>query len=277
MSALSKSATTTGRTAEFEFEINAPVEDVWAAITEAEHLTNWFPLTAEVKPGQGGTMLLTWGDAFKGECNIEIWEPNHHLRTTFMDSPQDGPDAPDGPMRTFVDYHLESNEGSTTLRLVHSGFGKGADWDRLYDGVSRGWAAELRSLRHYLENHFGRRRRVAWRHHPFKRADAEVWALLMGERCLGLDTSAGLHAGDRFQAQGPILGEITGTVMLFESPCVLVGTIDELNDSYFRIELERCSGPDASVWFWVSAYGVPEERLREIDTRIEDVLVELVR
>ena len=43
----------------------------------------------------------------------------------------------------------------TTLRLVHSGFGPGADFDEEYDGISQGWPVELRSLRHYLENHAG--------------------------------------------------------------------------------------------------------------------------
>jgi hypothetical protein len=35
-----------------------------------------------------------------------------------------------------VDDHIEARGGATILRLVHSGFGKGADWDgEYYDAV----------------------------------------------------------------------------------------------------------------------------------------------
>lgn len=261
--------TTTGRTAEFTFEINAPVADVWAAITEAEHLMNWFPLTAEVKPGQGGTMFMAWGDAFNGSCTIEVWEPNSRLRTTFMD-------APDGPMRTRVEYHLEGGDGPTTLRLVHSGFGEGADWDRLYDGVSRGWSAELRSLRHYVENHFGEPRAVAWASVPFEKDQARMWALLMGERCLGIDSPGSLGPGDRFSADGPTLGKISGTALLAGEPGILLATVDELNNAYLRVELERCSGTEPTIWFWLSTYGASAETMSTLDARINETLGELI-
>ena len=265
----SSEQTATGRTADFTFEINAPVEDVWAAITEADHLTNWFPLTAEVKPGLGGTMFMAWGDACKGTCTIEVWEPNKLLRTTFMEGPQEGAD---GPMRTYVDYHLESNGGATTLRLVHSGFGEGAHWDQLYNGVSRGWAAELRSLRHYLENHFGKRRQVMWKQHATTLGDPEVWAKLIGAGCLGLESASGIKQGERYRADGPALGAISGTVLLYDDSGALAGTVDELNKGYLRIEIDHCSGPEASVWFWVSAYDVPEERLDAIESQVETIL-----
>lgn len=260
----------TGRTAELEFEINAKVEDVWAAITEAEHLASWFPMTARVEPGKGGTMFMAWGDEFQGSCTIEVWEPGHHLRTTFMEG------AEGEPMRTHVDYFLEGKGGVTTLRLVHSGFGEGAKWDTLYDGVSRGWAAELRSLKHYMEHHFGERRGVAWAVVPFEKKESEMWSLLMGARCLGIGSVDSLGAGDRFHADGPALGSINGTVLLAVKPGVLVGTIDELNNAFFRVELERCSGPEPAVWFWVSAYGASGAEAKEMTARINGVLTKLI-
>ncbi|MCB9838429.1 MAG: SRPBCC domain-containing protein [Phycisphaeraceae bacterium] len=268
----SKTTTAKGRTAELEFEINAGVEDVWAAITEAEHLMNWFPLTAEVEPGPGGSMLMTWGDAFKGECRIEVWEPNMRLRTTFLDSPN----SEGEPMRTYVDYYLEGRGGVTTLRLVHSGFGEGAAWDTLYDAVSRGWAAELRSLRHYIENHFGRRRAVAWVVQPFESSESEVWSKLVSDRCLGLKGLDSLGQDDRYHADGPALGSISGRALLVEKDGAFAGTIDELNDGYFRMEIEHCSGPGPSVWFWVSGYGVPQSEMDGLTERIKRTLGSLI-
>jgi uncharacterized protein YndB with AHSA1/START domain len=269
MSASSQTKTG-GRTAELEFEINAKPGDVWAAITEAERLASWFPLTARVEPGEGGTMFMAWGDEFQGECAIEIWEPNRRLRTTFMEG------ADGEPMRTHVDYFLEGKGGVTTLRLVHSGFGEGAEWDRLYNGVSRGWASELRSLKHYMEHHFGAKRGVSWAVVPFEMQEPEVWSLLMGERCLGIGSADALGAGDRFHARGPVLGSVNGTVLLAEKPGVLVGTIDELNNAFFRLELEHCSGPRPSVWFWVSAYGASVADTEALTARINGALSELI-
>jgi len=257
---------TTGRTAEFEFEIDAPVADVWAAITQADHLMRWFPPEARVEnPGQGGSMWMKWGEMFEGECSIDVWEPEKHLRTTFMEPPAEDRE----PMRTYVDYHLESKGGKTVLRLVHSGFGKGEHWDRLYDGVSRGWAAELRSLRHYIENHFGKDRRFVWCLAPYDRDDAQVWASLMGPEGLGLENADTLKPGDRFRATGPALGEITGTVLLHEAPGVFVGISDDHGGAYLRVELERCSGPTPSVWIWFAAWGAPGERIDELSSSAE--------
>jgi hypothetical protein len=41
------------------------------------------------------------------------------------------------------------------LRVVHAGFGIGAEWDEEYDGTVRGWRYKLRGLRHYLSRHGG--------------------------------------------------------------------------------------------------------------------------
>ena len=46
-----------------------------------------------------------------------------------------------------TEYELERDAGKTTLRLVHSGFGDGAEWDDLFDATRAGWAFELRGLR----------------------------------------------------------------------------------------------------------------------------------
>jgi hypothetical protein len=35
----------------------------------------------------------------------------------------------------YVDYFIESRGGTTVLRLVHSGFGRGANWDAEYDAT----------------------------------------------------------------------------------------------------------------------------------------------
>ncbi len=36
-------------------------------------------------------------------------------------------------------------------RLVHTGWGSGDDWDRIYNGTNEGWSEELENLRAWLE------------------------------------------------------------------------------------------------------------------------------
>ena len=261
---------TTGRTKELEFVINAKVEDVWAAITEADHLKAWFPLNAEVTPGEGGTMRLSWGVEFDGECAIEIWEPNSHLRSTFIEAPEGA------AMRTHVDYFLEGDGGVTKLRLVHSGFGEGAAWDAMYNAVSNGWNAELRSLKHYVENHLSKTREVAWAVSPIKCDDEAAWAALLGPDCLGLEGVVMPSAGERYRANGPAMGEISGLVLHSKKPGVFVATIDGLDNAFIRVEIERCSGPDPSVWFWVSLYGDSAAGATAMKQCIEQTLASLV-
>ncbi len=77
------------RSIETEFEIAAPVDAVWKALTDADELTNWFPLNARVKPGVGGSILMTWGEDL-ADCDheslIRVWEENKHLQFVWIDA-----------------------------------------------------------------------------------------------------------------------------------------------------------------------------------------------
>jgi len=151
-------------------DLAAPPEVVWKTITEAGELVRWFPLGAEARPGKGGEIVYRWGELV-GRCRILEWNPPHHLRTGWMEAPAGGkaPDFPrtgptpeEGRTPLVVDWHLEARGGKTVLRLVHSGFGPGAQWDKEYDGTNRGWTFELQALKHYLEHQRGKERRAAW-------------------------------------------------------------------------------------------------------------------
>ena len=137
-------------------------DEVWRALTQAEELVRWFPMEARVTPGVGGTMLWNWGEGQDWESRIDVWEPGRRLRLVAGRCPalrHPGPALAAGmsePARIAMEFTLETHRGKTRLRLVHSGFGEGAAWDTEIEGISEGWQAELRSLRHYLERHRGR-------------------------------------------------------------------------------------------------------------------------
>jgi uncharacterized protein YndB with AHSA1/START domain len=79
--------------------IDAPLEAVWKALTQAEELTRWFPVDARVQPGPGGTIWLSWGSGAEGEAPITAWEPNRRFGWT----------ETRGPIKLAVDFHLETS------------------------------------------------------------------------------------------------------------------------------------------------------------------------
>lgn len=249
------------RAVEREVEIAAPVAAVWKALTDAKELTRWFPLDARVTPGEGGEVWMSWQGHYEGGSQIDVWQPERHLRIAF---PAEGP----GPLLT--DYYLEGRGGRTVLRVVTSGFGGGADWDELYHGVSHGWDFELRALRHYLERHRGRNRAVAFVTAPYPDAGRDAaWQRLtapgglFGAEGLGRVTEGGQVT---LRAAGDV--DLSGRVELWRPPSMLVLTVDAWNDALFRMELEGQAG----VWLWFATWDVPEERVRAVERAWRDAV-----
>ena len=118
--------TKSGRRYEITIDIAAPIERVWKAISDGEELMRWFPPEARSTPGPGGSIYYSWGPEFSSDCKIQVWEPPHHLRVDWIEHPPKADPvalAKEAPIRLAVDYELTGRGGSTTLRLVHSGFG----------------------------------------------------------------------------------------------------------------------------------------------------------
>ncbi len=88
-------------------------------------------------------MKLTWkpGEVAQGE--FLIVEPPHWLAYTWDEGTL-------GVTTMTIDLTAEG-EG-TSLRLVHTGWGSGDDWDRVYNGTNEGWSEELENLRAWLED-----------------------------------------------------------------------------------------------------------------------------
>ncbi len=258
-------------------DINAPPEDVWRALTEAEELVRWFPIGARVAQGQGGTMVWTWGEGWDWETRIDAWEPGRLLRLVQEDArPYDahGRPLPPGevePARIAMEFTLETHQGRTRLTLVHSGFGHGAAWDNEVEGVSEGWQAELRSLRHYLERHRGRDRHIgkAWLTTAVPRDQA--WERLTGPGGFRISPARPVEGGD-YVVETPGGQRFTGTVELYLPGQTLAGTVRELGDGWFRVLTWKDGAGNTGVWAWVSTHGDPDPRLEEFQRSAEEAL-----
>ena len=241
-------------------EIEADIDAVWKALTDAEELMRWFPLDARSKPEPGGKIWYSWGPPYEGESHIEIWDPPHRLKLR----DQWGGSAPDGqvrevepgvPARVAMDYTLETEGGKTILRLVHSGFGAGADWDDEFEGTRRGWDQELLGLKHYLEHHAGHDRKSVWARIKVELSRDEAWRRLTGSDGLNVPP---LKQGDTFDLTTSGGERLQGRVLKHTPGEDFVAVLENWNDAFMRFSVEQSSRPRpyAEPNLWLSTYGL---------------------
>jgi uncharacterized protein YndB with AHSA1/START domain len=240
-------------------DLDASPEEVWRALTEERELIRWFPTAARVTPGEGGTMLWSWGPGENWETRIDAWEPGRLLRLVQEDArPYDtqGRLLPAGeaePARIAVEFTLETHQGKTRLRLVHSGFGHGAAWDAEVEGITEGWQAELRSLRHYLRRHRGRDRKTARGLVTTSLPRDAAWARLLGPGGFRITPTAPKE-GEAYEVVTPEGSRYTGAVELNLPSQTLAGTVRELDDGWFRLLTWKDARGNTGVWAWLAAY-----------------------
>jgi len=234
-------------------EIDAPVEDVWKALTDAKQIARWFAPQMTVEPGVGGFILADWGPGLEWKTVVEVWEPNRHLRTVetrdrvMTASPIEEPLE---PCRLVQDYYLEGVGGKTVLRLVHSGFGTSAKWDQEYEGTRDGWAACFLRLKHALERH---------------RNDT-VHNRMLTTLCYGIDHARALK---QIEAAAPKPFDIT-----LRGKYQLAGILREANDSIVSISVQpSVMGSVAYVEF--ALYGLPDAKASAVENQWKTKLAEL--
>lgn len=261
-------------------DLDASPDEVWRALTEAEELMRWFPTDARVTPGEGGTMLWSWGHGEDWVTRIDAWEPGRLLRLVQPDArPADTagrqllPEEAEAA-RIAVEFTLESRQGKTRLRVVHSGFGAGAAWDNEVEGITEGWQAELRSLRHYLRRHRGRNRTAARALVTSKLSREEAWARLLGPG--GFTVRPGEpREGDRYEVVTPDGQRYSGTVQLHLPGQTLAGTVEELDDGWLRLLTWKDGHGTVGVWAWLATYAEDAAPVRVFGDRAQEALERL--
>jgi uncharacterized protein YndB with AHSA1/START domain len=229
------------RSAEGEVTVDASLDRVWQALTDARDLERWFPLDARVEPGPGGTIWMSWRNEFAADMKILVWDPPHHLRTGWA--------FHEGEATAQVtDYLIEAKGGKTVVRVVTSGFPADPSWDGWVEGTQRGWAFELRSLQHYLERHRDEPRHVAYVRLRVPLSKEQVWSRLVAS---GGELRHLLSGGQSFDERP--LGQYTA---ILQDPA----------DAWFRLSVEP-GGPateQREVVVFMSAWGAQKQRIAEV-------------
>lgn len=264
------------RSLEVEISIEAPADAVWKAITDATELVRWFPPFAG--ENDDGTVWMSWDGDNRFSGNVELLEPGRKARFVYLQPPPGRDPASlteEDLVEIATEYRLETRAGKTVLRLVHSGFGEDESWDDLYDGTRTGWAFELRGLAHYLENHPGRERTIAWAKTPYHTSREEAWRRLMSaEGLLAEGSLDGATEGSPYAIRAATGDRLEGVVRYLEPPKGFVATVDNLERSFLRVKLEDLYGlREAHVW--LSSYALSPNDVRGFEERWQSRLAEL--
>lgn len=263
------------RSFETMLDIHAPRDAVWEAITTDVGLRRWFAPVAEASSEVGGEIVWEWEKHHRWPQTIEILEPGVRLRTRYDSQVDDG----DGGKRPlWIDFLLEGEGGMTTLRLVQSGFGADSGFDSEYDGISRGWPVELRSLRLYLEQHAGKERRIAWSSLDLDpdlgMSPAKAWQRLTGDR--GFRCGAEVEAtteGAPFRIES-VDGDVFEGTTLQCHPREFSGDAQSHGGAFFRISAEEWGGK-IHIWLWLGAYDTSALDLAALQGRWNAMLAQL--
>lgn len=246
------------RSHEHEIEIDASVEEVWKAITDAEELTRWLCDRAKVTPGPGGTYWIAWGEGPAEQAiekQFDVWEPGKHLRLTGGDLAAMGLAAP-----MVEEYTIESRQGRTVLRMVHSGIPDTPQWDGFYEGTKEGWAIFFRVLRHYLENHPGKPRSTVGVMYPLQIDRESAWATLTGPAGLGIDR---LEDGEPYVATTSAGDRLEGKVSMASPLKAVALTVDNMDGAYLCAAIEEMGGM-TFFWLTLSFFGLDPDRLAPV-------------
>jgi uncharacterized protein YndB with AHSA1/START domain len=111
-----------------EIVLDAPVEDVWEAITDETQLAEWFANDVELDVEEGGEGRFRWANGETREARVDTVEAPRRLGFTWAEPGEDA---------TRVELVLEeAGDGATRLTVVESAPAPAAEWS---------WALSLRA------------------------------------------------------------------------------------------------------------------------------------
>lgn len=138
--------------------IEAPMDVVWAVVTEPEHISGWFSDAAELDLRPGGAAQLRWDRYGTVHARVERVEPQRVFAFRWVVG---GPgEQLTEENSTLVEFRLDAEDDSRTrLTVIESGFDKLAAPEderlRQFEDHQQGWTKELGELGEYVTERGG--------------------------------------------------------------------------------------------------------------------------
>jgi uncharacterized protein YndB with AHSA1/START domain len=129
---------------EREILIEAPLDVVWAVVTQPEHISGWFSESVEIDLTPGGKLTLHWEGHGTRRGHVERVEPPHFFSFRWVVRPDEDVTEDNS---TLVEFTLKAEGKSTRLKVVETGFPN----REYFEEHSRGWDRELAELEEYVK------------------------------------------------------------------------------------------------------------------------------
>ncbi|TXG35651.1 SRPBCC family protein [Seonamhaeicola maritimus] len=122
-------------------EINASTKEVFDAVSQPEHLNNWWTLKSSGIPKLNQEYNLNFTDSYNWYCNVSEVKTNEYILFKMTKSDRDW--SP-----TTFGFDLQETETGTSVRFSHSNWRIQNDHFKI---ASFCWAILLNGLKKYLE------------------------------------------------------------------------------------------------------------------------------
>jgi uncharacterized protein YndB with AHSA1/START domain len=119
-------------------------ELAFEAVTQASELREWFCDQAWTEVRAGGRYAVHWNQGYHVEGRFTELDPPRRAAITWQGTGEPG--------ETAVEFTVEPVAGGVEVRVVHSGFGSGGEWDPARAEADKGWATGLENLKSTLES-----------------------------------------------------------------------------------------------------------------------------
>lgn len=131
-------------------DIKAPVDKVWAALTESDLISQWFGDTCELDATPGGSGHFGW-TAHGADFRVVVERADRPKTLIYRWARESGVDPVPGNS-TVVRFDLTEIDGGTRLSLLETGFEELADPQNAHNDNTGGWQAELAELVEFVES-----------------------------------------------------------------------------------------------------------------------------
>lgn len=125
---------------------DAPVNQVWQALTDKEKMKQWYFDIPEFKPEVGSVFSFEAGPADKKylhECKITEIVPNKKIAYTWYYPGYEG--------QSEVSFELSGENGKTHLTLTHKGLETFVQTEFAKENFNKGWASFAGRLEEFLK------------------------------------------------------------------------------------------------------------------------------
>ena len=150
LAALPLAATAQDRSIVKTVTVKAPVDEVWKAWTTTEGITSFFAPGARIEARPGGPFEVYFNPyakpGMKGADDMVVLAVQEKSMLSFTwNAPPHLPDV--RGQRTSVTVRLKpAGDRATEVRLTHTGWGEGGQWDQAYGYFDKAWGNVLAGL-----------------------------------------------------------------------------------------------------------------------------------